>query len=56
MTLGVKNIDQILPPAPMQPMDPSLEHINALGAKPFQAFRAQDHRAHVASSLNFHVN
>jgi hypothetical protein len=30
--LGVKNIDQILPPpAPSQPMDPSLEHINALG-------------------------
>ena len=30
--LNVKNIDQILPPpAPMQPMDPSLEHINALG-------------------------
>jgi hypothetical protein len=52
--LGVKNIDQILPPpAPMQPMDPSLEHINALGAKPFQAFRAQDHRAHVTAHLTF---
>jgi len=52
--LGVKNIDQILPPpAPMQPMDPSLEHINALGMKPFQAFRAQDHRAHITSHLTF---
>ena len=52
--LGVKNIDQILPPpAPVQPMDPSLEHINALGAKPFQAFRAQDHRAHVTAHLTF---
>jgi len=52
--LGVKNIDQILPPpVPMQPMDPSLEHINALGAKPFQAFRAQDHRAHVTAHLTF---
>ena len=52
--LNVKNIDQILPPpAPMQPMDPSLEHINALGAKPFQAFRAQDHRAHVTAHLTF---
>jgi len=52
--LGVKNIDQILPPpAPVQPMDPSLEHINALGAKPFQAFRSQDHRAHVTAHLTF---
>jgi hypothetical protein len=52
--LGVKNIDQVLPPpAPMQPMDPSLEHINALGMKPFQAFRAQDHRAHITSHLTF---
>jgi len=52
--LGVKNIDQILPPpAPMQPMDPALEHINALGGKPFQAFRGQDHRAHVTAHLNF---
>jgi len=52
--LGVKNIDQVLPPpAPMQPMDPSLEHINALAGKPFQAFRAQDHRAHITSHLTF---
>ena len=52
--LGVKNIDQVLPPpAPVQPIDPSLEHINALGSKPFQAFRAQDHRAHVTAHLTF---
>ena len=52
--LGVKNIDQILPPpAPVQPIDPSLEHINALGGKPFQAFRGQDHTAHVTSHLTF---
>ena len=52
--LGIKDIDAILPPpAPMQPMDPALEHINALGAKPFQAFRGQDHRAHVTAHLNF---
>ena len=52
--LNVKNIDQILPPpATMAPMDPSLEHINALGMKPFQAFRGQDHRAHVTSHLTF---
>ena len=52
--LGIKDIDAILPPpAPMQPMDPALEHINALGGKPFQAFRGQDHRAHVTAHLNF---
>ena len=52
--LGVKDIDQILPPpAPMQPMDPSLEHINALGGKPFQAFRGQDHQAHITAHLTF---
>jgi len=52
--LGVKNIDQILPPpAPVQPIDPSLEHINALGMKPFQAFRGQDHTAHITSHLTF---
>jgi len=52
--LGIKNIDAVLPPpAPMQPMDPALEHINALGGKPFQAFRGQDHRAHVTAHLNF---
>ena len=52
--LGVKNIDAILPPpAPVQPLDPALEHINALGGKPFQAFPGQDHRAHVTAHLNF---
>jgi len=52
--IGVKNIDQILPPpAPIAPMDPSVEHINALGGKPFQAFPGQDHRAHVTAHLNF---
>ena len=52
--LGVKNIDQILPPPPPpMPKDPSLEHIDALGAKPFQAFPAQDHRSHITAHLNF---
>jgi hypothetical protein len=52
--LGVKNIDQVLV-KPMQPMpkDPALEHIDALGAKPFQAFPGQDHRAHITAHLNF---
>jgi len=52
--LGIKDIDRILPPpAPNAPKDPSLEHIDALANKPFQAFPGQDHRAHVTSHLNF---
>ena len=52
--IGVKNVDQILPPpAPPMPKDPSLEHIDALGGKPFQAFPGQDHRAHITAHLNF---
>ena len=37
--IGVKNIDQVLPPpAPVQPMDPSMEHIMALTGKTFSSF------------------
>ena len=52
--IGVKNVDTVLPaPAPNAPMDPSMEHINALAGKPFQAFPGQDHRAHITAHLNF---
>ena len=52
--IGVKDVDTVLPPpAPTAPMDPSLEHINALGGKPFQAFPGQDHQAHITAHLNF---
>ena len=52
--IGVKNIDLILrkPPQPM-PKDPSIEHIDALGGQPFQAFKGQDHRAHITAHLHF---
>ena len=52
--IGVKNIDQILPP-PQQPMpmDPAAENIMAMSGKPFQAFKGQDHRAHITAHLNF---
>src|SRR5210317_1910363 len=52
--LGVKNIDLILkkPPQPM-PKDPSLEHIDSLSGIPFQAFKGQDHRAHITAHLHF---
>jgi hypothetical protein len=52
--IGVKDIDRVLPPPPPnQPKDPALEHIDAMGGKPFQAFPGQDHRAHITAHLNF---
>jgi hypothetical protein len=52
--LGVKNIDMILKPVPRPvPMDPSVEAIQALAGQPFQAFKGQDHRAHITAHLNF---
>ena len=52
--LGVKNIDAILkPPARPTPMDPAVEHIQALAGQPFQAFKGQDHQAHITAHLNF---
>ena len=35
------------------PKDPALEHIDALGGVPFQAFPGQDHQAHITAHLNF---
>ena len=52
--MGVKDIDLILPaPKQPQPMDPSLEHITAMSAGPFQAFPGQDHKSHIDAHLNF---
>tara|TARA_R110000824_G_scaffold4549_1_gene21919 strand:+ start:1192 stop:3699 length:2508 start_codon:yes stop_codon:yes gene_type:complete len=52
--LGIKNIDQLLPPPPPPtPKDPALEHIDAMAMKPFQAYRNQDHRAHITAHMNF---
>jgi hypothetical protein len=52
--IGVKNIDLILKkPQPPQPKDPSLEHIDSLSGVPFQAFKGQDHRAHITAHMNF---
>jgi hypothetical protein len=52
--IGIKDINRILPP-PQQPMpmDPAAENIMAMSGKPFQAFKGQDHRAHITSHLNF---
>ena len=52
--IGVKNIDQILPPPEEPaPKNPALEHIDALAGAPFEAFTGQDHQAHIASHLSF---
>ena len=52
--IGIKNVDLILPPpAPPQPMDPSMEHIQSMAGKKFQAFPKQDHKAHIDAHLNF---
>ena len=52
--LGVKNIDTILvQPEKPTPMDPAVEAIQSLGGKSFQAFKGQDHRAHITAHLNF---
>jgi len=54
VALGVKDVDRVLPPPqPPMPKDPALEHIDALGQKPFQAYSGQDHRAHVTAHLHF---
>ena len=52
--IGVKNVDLILPPPqPPAPMDPAMEHIQAMSGKKFQAFPKQDHKAHIDSHLSF---
>jgi len=52
--LGVKNIDQVLPPPPPpQAKNPAIEHIDAMAGKPFQAFTGQDHQAHIAAHIAF---
>ena len=52
--IGVKDIDKILPPPqPPSPLDPAVENILAMSNKPFQAFKGQDHQAHITTHLNF---
>jgi hypothetical protein len=54
VAIGVKNIDTILPPPEKPaPKNQALEHIDALGGKPFQAFTGQDHQAHISAHLSF---
>jgi len=54
VAIGVKDVDKILPPPQQpQPMDPAAENILAMSNKPFQAFKGQDHQAHITTHLNF---
>jgi hypothetical protein len=41
------------PPQPPTPLDPAVENILAMSNKPFQAFKGQDHAAHITTHLNF---
>ena len=52
--MGVQNVDAILPiPTPPQPQDPGIENGSALLGKPIQAFRNQNHMAHIDSHRAF---
>jgi hypothetical protein len=52
--MGVQNIDAILPvPVPPQPTDPGLENGQALMGEALQAFRMQNHLAHIDSHQAF---
>ena len=54
--LDVKNIDSILPaPQPPQPQDPAMENAMALKGMPSQAFKEQDHRAHIRAVSYTHL-
>ena len=53
--LGVKDIDQVLPPPPApMAMDPGTENVLALNGKKIQAFPKQDHQAHMRGALKFY--
>ena len=52
--LDVKNIDSILPaPQPPAPKDPATENAGFMKGMPTQAFKEQDHRAHIRVHASF---
>jgi len=52
--MGVQNVDAILPvPTPPQPLDPGMENGSVLLGKPLQAFRNQNHMAHIDTHRAF---
>ena len=54
-SMGVQNIEQLLPPPPQpQPMDPANENASLIAGMPAQAFAGQDHDAHINSHMSLY--
>jgi len=54
-SMGVQNIEQLLPPPPQpQPLDPANENASLIAGMPAQAFAGQDHDAHINSHLSLY--
>jgi hypothetical protein len=54
-SMGVQNIEQLLPPAPKpQPVDPASENASLITGMPAQAFQGQDHDAHINAHMSLY--
>jgi len=54
-SMGVQNIEQLLPPPPQpQPVDPANENSGLIAGIPQQAFAGQDHDSHINSHLSLY--
>jgi len=54
-SMGVQNIEQLLPPPPQpQPIDPANENASLIAGMPAQAFAGQDHDAHINSHMSLY--
>ena len=54
-SMGVQNIEQLLPPAPKpQPVDPANENSMLISGQPAQAFQGQDHDAHINAHMSLY--
>jgi len=54
-SMGVQNIEQLLPPPPQpQPIDPASENASLIAGMPAQAFQGQDHDAHINSHVSLY--
>ena len=54
-SMGVQNIEQLLPPPPQpQPIDPANENSSLIAGMPAQAFAGQDHDAHINSHISLY--
>ena len=54
-SMGVQNIEQLLPPPPKpQPIDPASENASLIAGMPAQAFQGQDHDSHINSHVSLY--